>query len=238
MLKVAKVRKNDVLYDLGSGDGRIVITAAKKHGTRGTGIDLDPARIEESRAGAKKAGVTNKVEFRQADLFETDLRDATVVTLYLLPTLNVKLRPKLYEELRPGSRVVSHAFDMGDWKPDSTFMVSTNAVYYWVVPANAGGDWTLTAPRGKEYTVHLRQKFQNLEGTVEQNGTRMPLTEARIRGDKITLEIADPAGPLRLVGRVDGNSMAGTISGKAKWRAQRTGARPPLGMEADGERPL
>ena len=234
MLEVAQVQKSDVLYDLGSGDGRIVIAAAKKHGTRGTGIDLDPARIEESRTAARKAGVTDKVEFRQADLFETDLRKASVVTLYLLPTLNVKLRPKLYQELRPGSRIVSHAFDMGDWKPDSTFMASTSAVFYWVMPANAGGEWLVAAPGGKEYTVRLSQKFQNLEGTAERNGTTMPLSMARIKGDKVTLEIADPDGKVRLVGRVEGDTMSGsTRSSRSKWSAQRIGSAPPLGTEED-----
>jgi hypothetical protein len=229
MLKVAKVGSKDVLYDLGSGDGRIVITAAKRYGTRGIGIDLDPARIEESQRGASKAGVTGKVQFRQADLFETDLRDASVVTLYLLPTLNVRLRPKLYRELRPGSRVVSHAFDMGGWKPDSTFMVSTNAVYYWIVPANGGGEWVVRAPGGKEYNLSLQQKFQNLEGTAERNGRSVPLSQARIKGDRVTLEIADPEGPVRLVGRIEGDTMSGTGGAKSRWSARRTGATPPLG---------
>jgi precorrin-6B methylase 2 len=229
MLKVAKVGSKDVLYDLGSGDGRIVITAAKKYGTRGTGIDIDSVRIAESRRAARKAGVTGKVQFRQADLFETDLRDASVVTLYLLPTLNVRLRPKLYKELKPGSRVVSHAFDMGNWKPDSTFMVSTNAVFYWIVPANVGGEWLVTVPGGKEYNLSLHQKFQNLEGTAERNGTSMPLKLARIRGDRVTLEIADPEGLVRLAGRIEGDTMSGTAGSKSRWRASRTGAAPPLG---------
>ena len=124
MLAVARVTKDDRLFDLGSGDGRIVITAAKRLGTRGVGIDIDPQRITESRRNADTAGVTRLVEFRQADLFETDLREATVVTLYLLPRLNVQLRPKLFAELRPGSRVVSHSFDMGDWIADSTQSLS------------------------------------------------------------------------------------------------------------------
>ena len=233
MLKVAKVGGKDILYDLGSGDGRIVIAAASKYGTRGTGIDLDPARIEESRRAARKAGVTKKVQFRQADLFETDLRDATVVTLYLLPTLNVRLRPKLFDELKPGSRIVSHAFDMGDWKPDSTFMASTSAVFFWVMPANAGGDWTVTAPGGKEYALKLSQKFQRLEGQAERNGRKMPLSEARIRGDQVTLVIDDLEGPVRLVGRVDGDKMTGTGGAKSRWSAQRTGEAPPLGTEED-----
>jgi precorrin-6B methylase 2 len=233
MLKVAKVGSKDVLYDLGSGDGRIVIAAAKKYGTRGTGIDLDPARIEESKVAARKAGVTGKVQFRQGDLFETDLRDASVVTLYLLPSLNVRLRPKLYRELRPGSRVVSHAFDMGDWKPDSTFMVGTSAVFYWVVPANAGGEWVLTAPGGKEYNLSLRQTFQNLEGTAERNGTSMPVSQGLVIGDKVILEIADPERPVRLIGRIEADTMSGKGGRKSRWTARRNGPAPRLGEAGD-----
>ena len=232
MLKVAQVRKNDVLYDLGSGDGRIVITAAKKYGTRGTGIDIDSVRVAEGRLGARKAGVTSKVKFQQADLFQTDLRDATVVTLYLLPTLNVKLRPKLYSELKPGSRVVSHAFDMGNWKPDSTFMVGTSAVFYWVIPANVGGEWAVSAPGGKKYTLRLTQKFQHVEGTAEHNGKSVPVSAAGIHGDKVILELADPDGPVRLVGRVKDDVMTGTARG-SKWSARRNGPAPALGTEAD-----
>ncbi|MDZ8185290.1 MAG: class I SAM-dependent methyltransferase [Nostoc sp. ChiSLP02] len=133
MLKVAKVGPNDVLYDLGSGDGRIVITAAQNIGTRGVGIDIDPQRIQEANENAKKAGVTDRVKFVQQDLFKTDLSDATVVTLYLLPEINERLRPTLLK-LKPGTRIVSHAFDMGDWKPQQTLNVEGKTVYYWVVP--------------------------------------------------------------------------------------------------------
>ena len=137
MLKVAKVGKNDVLYDLGSGDGRIPITAAKKFGTRGVGVDIDPARVTEARANAVKAGVADKVKFMQQDLFETDIKEATVVTLYLLPDVNLRLRPKLLSDLKPGTRIVSHNYDMGDWKPLRTITVKVpeeHTIYYWVVP--------------------------------------------------------------------------------------------------------
>jgi precorrin-6B methylase 2 len=134
MLKVAKVGKNDVLYDLGSGDGRIVNTAAQKFGTRGVGIDINPERIQEANENAKKAGVTDRVKFVQQDLFTTDFSEATVVTLYLLPEVNAKLRPKILSELKPGTRIVSHAFDMGDWKPEQTLNVDGKTIYYWVVP--------------------------------------------------------------------------------------------------------
>lgn len=135
MLDVAKVRTGDVVYDLGCGDGRMVIAAAKKFGTRGVGVDLDPARIREARANAKQAGVEGLVTFKVADLFETDIREATVVMLYLLPDLNRRLRPKLFAELRPGARVVSHDWDMGrDWPPDKSVKLGGDAIYLWVMP--------------------------------------------------------------------------------------------------------
>jgi cyclopropane fatty-acyl-phospholipid synthase-like methyltransferase len=134
MLEVAKVTKNDVVYDLGSGDGRIPVTAAKKYGARGVGIDIDPQRVKEANANAEAAAVTDKVKFLNADLFETDISQASVVTLYLLPSLNVKLMPKLKAELKPGTRIVSHAFDMGDWKPEQTLNVNGRTVYYWTIP--------------------------------------------------------------------------------------------------------
>jgi precorrin-6B methylase 2 len=136
MLKVAKVRKGDVLYDLGSGDGRIPITAAKKYGiTRGVGIDINPERIKEAQENLAKAGVGERVRFINADLFTSDLSDATVITLYLLPELNLKLLPKLLKELKPGTRIVSHAFDMGTWKPKQALSVSGSTVYFWTIPA-------------------------------------------------------------------------------------------------------
>lgn len=137
MLKVANVKKGDVIYDLGSGDGRIVITAAQKYGARGVGYDLNPERIQEATENAKRAGVTDRVQFRQQDLFKSDLREASVVTLYLLPSVNLKLRPKLFQELKPGTRVVSHDFDMGDWKPEKTIDLDGHKIYYWVIPADA-----------------------------------------------------------------------------------------------------
>jgi precorrin-6B methylase 2 len=136
MLEVAKVSAKDVLYDLGSGDGRIPITAAKKFGTRGVGIDIDPERIKEANESLKSAGVTDKVRFIQGDLFEQDLSKATVITLYLLPELNLKLRPTLLK-LKPGTRIVSHDFDMGDWKPQRTLKVGRSTVYLWRVPRAA-----------------------------------------------------------------------------------------------------
>ena len=139
MLEVAKVGPNDVVYDLGSGDGRIVIAAAKKHGARGVGIDIDPERIREARDNASRAGVGSRVEFRQGDLFDANISEATVVTIYLLSGINMKLRPKLLAELKPGTRIVSHAFDMGDWKPQKEIEAAGTTLYLWVVPERGRG---------------------------------------------------------------------------------------------------
>ena len=135
MLKVADVKSTDILYDLGSGDGRIPIAAAQKYGARGIGIDIDPQRIREATENARQAGVTDKVRFLNEDLFQANISDATVVTLYLLDTLNEKLRPKLLRELKPGTRIVSHAFRMGDWTPEQTLNVGGRTVYFWRIPA-------------------------------------------------------------------------------------------------------
>jgi precorrin-6B methylase 2 len=136
MLKLGEVKKGDVLYDLGSGDGRIVITAAKMFGVKGTGIDINPERIEEAVANAKTEKVTDRVRFLNQDLFEANISDATVVTLYLLPSINLKLRPKLWRDLKPGTRIVSHSFDMGDWEPEKRIEVDGRYLYLWRVPAH------------------------------------------------------------------------------------------------------
>jgi precorrin-6B methylase 2 len=135
MLNLAQVKPGDVLYDLGSGDGRIPVTAARRFGVRATGIDIDPVRIREANANAEEAGVTDLVTFKQEDLFKTDFSDATVVTLYLLDSLNEKLRPRLLNELAPGTRIVSHAFRMGDWEPEQTVEVGDSTIFLWTVPA-------------------------------------------------------------------------------------------------------
>ena len=134
MLQVAKVTKNDVVYDLGTGDGRIPVTAAKKYGARGVGIDIDPQRVKEATENVQKSGVGDRVRIIQGDLFEANISEATVVTLYLLPSLNQKLMPKLMKELKPGTRIVSHAFNMGDWKPEQELDVNGRKVYFWTIP--------------------------------------------------------------------------------------------------------
>ncbi|WP_224249327.1 SAM-dependent methyltransferase [Hyalangium gracile] len=139
MLVLAGVGPRDIVYDLGSGDGRIVITAVKKYGARGVGVDIDPERIAEANENARTAGVSRRAEFRQGDLFDADIQDATVVTLYLLPTVNERLKPKLLAELKPGTRVVSHAFDMGDWKPAKEVEMNGRTLYLWIVPERQQG---------------------------------------------------------------------------------------------------
>lgn len=223
MLDVARVKSGDVLFDLGSGDGRIVIAAAKRFGIRATGIDIDPRRIAESRVNADTAGVSRLVEFREADLFATNLTSASVVTLYLLPALNVRLRPKLFAELKPGSRVVSHSFDMGDWRADSTLSVDTRIVYFWVVPADAAGDWALTAAiEGTEqrHNLNITQKYQDL--TVA--GTDSVVIEndsTTLRGDSIRFIIGESA----FGGSIRRDSMQGWVTKGMDtvgiWRARK-----------------
>jgi cyclopropane fatty-acyl-phospholipid synthase-like methyltransferase len=139
MLDLAKVKSNDVVYDLGCGDGRIVISAAKKYGARGVGIDINPVRIEEARVNARAAGVEGRIVFEAKDLFDSDFHDATVVALYLLPEINMRLRPRLLSELKPGARVVSHSFTMGDWKPDKEIVVDGEHLYLWIIPGAIPG---------------------------------------------------------------------------------------------------
>ena len=137
MLKLANVHSGDVVYDLGCGDGRVVVTAAKQYGVRGVGIDINPERIAEAQENVRKNEVTNRVTIRNEDLFEADIKEASVVTLYLLTSLNVKLRPKLWRDLKPGTRVVSHSFDMGDWKPEKQMNVDGHTIYLWTIPPDA-----------------------------------------------------------------------------------------------------
>jgi len=136
MLKIANIGKNDVVYDLGSGDGRIPVTAARRYGARGVGIEIDPQLVQEADENAKAAGVSDRVQFRQQDLFQTDMSEATVVTLYLLTENNLKLRPKLLQELKPGTRIISHNYDMGEWKPQRVEQVNGSTIYLWIVPEN------------------------------------------------------------------------------------------------------
>jgi precorrin-6B methylase 2 len=219
MLDLAGVSAGDVVYDLGSGDGRIVVAAARRQGVRAVGVDIDPVRVLQGRRNAARAGVARQARFYQADLFEVDLRQATVVTLYLFSTVNMQLRPKLLDELRPGARVVSHAFGMGDWEPDQTVAVEHRGqsftLYLWIVPAQVEGTWTgtLRTSMGEQpYALELRQQHQRVEGMLVVNGQRLPLLEARLVGDQLDFLAGGGAGKtLRLSARLEGDRLEGQL---------------------------
>jgi hypothetical protein len=258
MLEIAKVGSHDYLIDLGSGDGRIVVTAAKKYGARGFGVDLNPERIRESNENARRAGVADKVGFYQRDLFETSLSEATVITMYLLPRVNIELRPKLLE-LKPGTRLVSHDFDMGDWKPDHYVKVEaqdkyggaggTSEIYYWIVPAPVAGVWRWELPMsGKPlaYELKLEQKYQAITGSASVGGRDVKLQNARLRGDEIrfafTAEVNGSPVKHEFTGKVAGNAAIGSarlsgarLQGQHDWSAQRE-APPSSGQLEDRPR--
>lgn len=227
MLEMAKVGKDDYVIDLGSGDGRIVITAAQKYGANGMGVDLDPQRIQEANANKKKAGVEDKVEFRQANLFETDLSKATVLTMYLLPRLNIQLRPLLLD-LKPGTRLASHAFDMGEWTPDRHDRVNGRDAYFWVVPAKVAGKWQVEDGANK-IVVEITQEYQEIRGIARMGDTTTVLRQTSLRGDEIRFLVELPTGQSRSFrGRVSGNSMealppdAGDGTAATGWKATRS----------------
>ena len=248
MLEMAKVGPQDYLIDLGSGDGRIVVTAARKHGARGFGVDLNPTRIAEANENARKAGVTDKVQFYQRDLFETDLRDASVVTMYLLPRVNLDLRPKLLD-FKPGTRIVSHDFSMGDWKADQHVEMNSkdkyggsgglSDIYLWIVPAKVAGTWhTRVQIRGKpvDYEFRLDQQFQSVSGSARVAGRDVKLENATLSGNQLTMQFtADVDGASmkhEFTAQVGDAEMNGTadLSGakrqaKLDWTARRTSAR-------------
>jgi len=217
MLEVANVKEGDVVYDLGCGDGRIVITAAKKHGATGVGVDIDPERIAESKENARAAGVTDKVKFVEGDLFEMDFSKATVLTLYLLPSVNLRLRDTILEDLKPGTRVVSHAFDMGDWEPDVTRTVEPGSrmVYYWVVPAQVAGTWdvTIKTEQGEQQAkLELQQEYQNVTGKARIGDREVELRDAKLEGSNLTfaLPAAGEGQAYKYAVRIDGENMVGS----------------------------
>lgn len=213
MLDMAKVGPNDFVIDLGSGDGRIVVTAAKKYGARGFGVDLNPQRIKEANENAQAAGVTDKVTFYNQNLFDTKIGDATVLTMYLLPSVNLQLRPRLFTELKPGTRVVSHDFDMGDWQPDNQADLGRDQVYFWVIPAQVGGKWSVKAG-GDSFTVALEQKHQMLSGTA--SGGKSGKVEGKLLGSEVTFSLDGR----KYIGKVDDKGgMSGTADGGVKWTA-------------------
>ncbi|MFC1539759.1 class I SAM-dependent methyltransferase [Candidatus Latescibacterota bacterium] len=239
MLELANVSGDDILYDLGCGDGRIVITAAKRFGIRGIGIDMDPVRIKESRENAVKAEVTGTVQFIEQNLFEAEISEATVVTLYLLPWVNLKLRPKLFHDLKAGTRIVSHEHYMGEWLPDRKLELKSGGrihdVYFWILPANVSGMWEWTMSESNEeqqYKLNLSQNFQYVSGNITTGETPVQITDISLEGNKIQFtyeaNIGGQSVNHKFDGLVNGNSINGTIqinsganSRESKWSAKR-----------------
>lgn len=222
MLEVADVQPSDFLIDLGSGDGRIAIRAVRDRGARGAlGVDLDPVRVQEARANADAAGVGDTVKFEVADLFETDFSKASVVSMYLLPEVNIRLRPKVLE-LAPGTRIVSHAFDMDEWQADQHIQVGHRNIYLWIVPAKVEGQWKVSEPEG-EFTVQLQQRFQNLSGVAMMPDQQEARLEGHMRGSHIEFDMDDGTAIRRYVGTVHGDVMTVTPEKGAQkgWRADR-----------------
>jgi len=248
MLRMADIQKSDIVYDLGCGDGRLVVGAAQKYGAHGVGFDIDPERIQESWENATKAGVKNLVQFFEQDLFQADFHEATVMTIYLLTSVNLRLRPKLLRELRPGTRLVSHNFGMGEWKPDqsSEVMVDdiSHDVFLWIIPANVSGTWTWTmgkpAVKGE---MNLEQHFQVPSGSATVGGAATEIKDLTLKGDQIRFVIDRPVEE-KLVsmvfeGKAAGHNISGTIKFQAggkeiiwEWKAHRNPAtEKPLDAE-------
>jgi SAM-dependent methyltransferase len=221
MLAMAEVRPNDFVVDLGSGDGRILIAAARSHGARGLGVDIDPARIREARANARAAGVTHRVDFRRQDLFETPLDEADVVTLYLTEEVNRRLRPRILSQMRPGTRVVSHDFGMGEWRPEARQRIGTAILHLWIVPARVEGRWRLSID-GREHALQLDQRFQQVEGVIAGHGRSTRVGQGRLRGHRIRFVADLGEGVREFEGRVTDGRIE-PLASDAGWRAVRAG---------------
>jgi hypothetical protein len=245
MLEIAKVGPKDYVIDLGSGDGRMIITAAKKHGARGFGVDLDRRLVQLANRRAAEAGVADRAVFYERDLYKTDISRATVVTIYLLPEVNVMVRPKLLATLKPGTRVVSHDYHFDEWLPDDEYTwdvpekekvhgIPRATVYLWIVPARVAGRWQvrIAAPGEAQYELNLRQKFQSFDGAVTGSGLKdAKLTQSRLTGEEISFAFASGGDRQLFRGRVAGDSMEGTMQlaggkGAGKWTATRVKATP------------
>ena len=221
MLAMAEVRPDDQVIDLGSGDGRILIAAARSHGARGLGVDIDAARIRESTANARAAGVANRVTFRRQDLFNTPLGDADVLTLYLTEEVNRRLRPRILAQMRPGTRVVSHDFDMGEWRPDKRQRVGSSTLYLWIVPARIAGSWTLSAD-DRTARLELRQRYQRIDGDAIAGDRTTRVEQGQVNGDRIRF-VADAGDGSRVFeGRLVGDRIE-PLRPSDDWHAVRAG---------------
>jgi SAM-dependent methyltransferase len=251
MLDIAKVGPNDYVIDLGSGDGRIVIAAARKHGARGLGVDIDGALVDAARQEARRQGVSDKVAFANRNLFITDISDATVVTMYLYPQVIMQLRPRLLRELKPGTRIVSHEFALDEWQPDAKvtvpvpdkpYGVPSSDVYMWIVPANAAGRWRWRPPgAGRDDEVTLEQTFQRLEGAGSIDGRAGRVTGGRVTGEEVRFSFrAEGEGESvrEFSGRLSGDAIQGAVlvrgqtAVRREWQAVRV-ARGTININAD-----
>jgi SAM-dependent methyltransferase len=242
MFRLLALQPGDVFYDLGCGDGRLVIAAVRHPGVRGVGIDIDQRRIAESKANALSAGVSDRTAFIRQDLFQSHIGDATAISIFLLPELNVRLRPKLFRDLRPGTRIVSHNFDMGDWKPDRTVFAGMwfdgpHNVHYWVIPANISGRWQ--GRNGKDlWSLSITQRFQNVEGNLSvNNGPTIALASATVTGERFRF-VANMQNPRRQItfdGKVTGNLLEGTVLRAGGTASRLRAARDPGTISAIDE---
>jgi len=214
MLEIAGVHPGDYVIDLGSGDGRIVIAAAKK-GAFGHGVDLDPERVSEAKENARKAGVDNRVVFLQQNIFDTDIRQASVITMYLLPDVNRKLRPRLFDMLEPGTRVVSHSFTMGEWRADQSFKVETedgsrHDVYFWIIPADVSGIWEWSVDN-RRFTLNVNQEYQQVQLAITSGTDDFSIREPVIRGKRFSFTAENDDTRYVFSGRVEGDRVSGTV---------------------------
>ena len=225
LLSAAGVTDKDIVYDLGAGDGRIPIAAAKQFGARAVGIEYDADMAELARRNVRRAGVEQKVRIITGDIFKESFADATVVTMYLLPDLNLKLRPLLLK-MPPGTRVASHAFNMGDWEPDQLLSVDARDGYLWYVPADVEGTWAFKEDGwNTEGTLTIVQRYQRIGGTVTIGGKTQPVLGPALRGDKLTFAFNDADGLLRAAHVVvNGRQFKGTLSGRGPGNITITGA--------------
>lgn len=232
MVRIAELKRSDVVYDLGCGDGRIVIAAVKQAGCRGVGIDIDETLVKRSRENAARAGVAGRTRFIEQDLFTADLREATVVMLFLWPEVNIRLRPILLNELKPGSRVVSHMHTMGEWKPDKMEALGRREIMLWVIPANASGTWTWKTAGGGAHVLEIEQRYQRIRGTLSRGQHQRTMTEAVLSGDRISFTVEGEVNGARAMreyrGVVRGDTIVGTVAEKKEakirtspWKAVR-----------------
>jgi len=214
MLEMVDAKPDDVVYDLGSGDGRIVIAAVRDFDVqRAVGVDLDPKLVETSRRNAEAAGVSDRAAFIHGNIFEVDFSEATVVTMYLLNSVNLKLRPRLLDELRPGTRLVSHQFTMSDWEPDAMAEGASWRLYHWVVPAKVAGSWQWQND-GEDFRVHLDQRFQKVSGTMTAFGGEVPIGNVELDGDKIRFEAEASDGGRAVPVTFEGTVVDDVIDGR------------------------